>query len=70
MGVTYEKLKILMVQRKIEWKDLVKEKVIDQQTRRRFVKDEYVDIRTLEKIARYLDVDIGDIVSIKKDQQK
>ena len=70
MGVTYEKLKILMVQRKIEWKELVKEKVIDQQTRRRFVKDEYVDIRTLEKIARYLDVDIGDIVSIKKDQQK
>ena len=65
--VTYEKLRIEMAKRKLEWKDLVKEKVIIQQTRRSLVNDEYVDIKTLEKIANYLGVDLGDIVSIKKD---
>ena len=64
--LTYEKMKILMVKRNIEWKDLIKDKVITQPTRRSLVKDEYVDIRTLEKIAVYLNCDIGDIVSIKK----
>ena len=66
--LTYEKLKILMVKRNIEWKDLIKDKIITQPTRRSLVKDDYVDIRTLEKIAIYLECDIGDIVSIKKDQ--
>lgn len=66
--LTYEKLKILMVKEKIEWKDLVKEKIITQDTRRLLVKDSYVDIKTLEKLANRLNVDIGDIVSIKKDQ--
>ena len=65
--LTYEKLKILMVKEKKEWKDLVKDKVIVQQTRRSLVNDDYVDIKTLERIANYFNVDIGDIVSIKKD---
>lgn len=30
-------------------------------------KDEYLDIKTLKKIARYRGVDIGDIVEIKKE---
>lgn len=64
--LTYEKLKIIMVKRNIEWKDLVKENIIGQPTRRALVKDEYVDIRILERLANYLEVDIGDIVSIKK----
>ena len=64
--LTYEKLKILMVKRNVEWKDLIKDKIITQPTRRSLVKDDYVDIRTLEKIAIYLNCDIGDIVSIKK----
>lgn len=64
--LTYEKLKILMVKRNVEWKDLVKDKVIVQQTRRALVNDDYVDIKTLEKIANHFNVDIGDIVSIKK----
>lgn len=64
--LTYEKLKILMVKQKVEWKDLVREKIITQDTRRLLVKDEYVDIKTLEKLAVRLGVDIGDIVSIKK----
>lgn len=64
--LTYEKLKILMVKQKVEWKDLVREKIITQDTRRLLVKDEYVDIKTLEKLAVRLGVDIGDIVSIKE----
>lgn len=67
--LTYEKLKIIMVKEKIEWKDLVKEKIITQDTRRLLVKDAYVDIKTLEKLANRFNVDIGDIVSIKKDPQ-
>lgn len=68
--LTYEKMKILMVKKGIEWKDLVRDKVITQPTRRSLVKDDYVDIKTLEKIAIYLECDIGDIVSIKKDQSQ
>lgn len=64
--LTYEKMKILMVKKNIEWKDMIKDKIITQPTRRAIVKDDYVDIRTLEKIAIYLNSDIGDIVSIKK----
>lgn len=67
--ITYEKLKILMVKRGIEWKDLVKAGVIDQSTRRLLVKDKYVTLPTLEKIAIYLGVDIGDIVAIKKEEE-
>lgn len=67
--LTYEKLKILMVKRHIEWKDLVKDKVITQDTRRLLVKDCYVGIKTLERIANYFDVDIGDIVSIKREEE-
>lgn len=66
--LTYEKMKILMVKKNIEWKDMIRDKIITQPTRRALVKDEYVDIRTLEKIAIYLNSDIGDIVNIKKDQ--
>lgn len=67
--LTYEKLKILMVKYNIEWKDLIKENIIGQPTRRALVKDQYVDIRILERLANHFNVDIGDIVSIKKDPQ-
>ena len=56
-----------MAKHNIEWKDLVKDKIISQPTRRALANDEYVDIKTLEKLANHLGVDIGDIVSIKKD---
>lgn len=65
--LTYEKMKIIMVKKNIEWKDMIRDKIITQPTRRSLVKDDYVDIKTLEKIAMYLECDIGDIVSIKKD---
>ena len=67
--LTYEKLKILMVKHNIEWKDLIKENIIGQPTRRSLAKDQYVDIRILERLANHFNVDIGDIVSIKKDPQ-
>lgn len=67
MAVTYEKLRIEMAKRNIEWKDLVKAKVISQPTRRKLVHEEYVDLKVLDSIANYLGIDIGDIVAIKKD---
>ncbi len=67
MAVTYERLRIEMAKRNIEWKDLVKADIISQPTRRKFVREEYVDLKSLERIANYLGVDIGDIVCIKKD---
>lgn len=66
MAVTYERLRIEMAKRNIEWKDLVKADIISQPTRRKFVREEYVDLKSLERIANYLGVDIGDIVCIKK----
>lgn len=67
--LTYEKLRIEMVKKNVEWKHLVKEKLITQDTRRSLARDlAYVDIKTLEKLAIRLECDIGDIVSIKKDR--
>lgn len=68
--ITYEKLKILMVKKNVQWKDLIKDGVIDQSTRRLLVHDKYVSLKTLEKVAIYLNVDIGDIVSIKKEENE
>lgn len=65
--VSYENLRILLVRRNLEWKDLIKKNVISQYTRRNLADDNYVDLSTLETLARYLNVDIGDLVSIKKD---
>ncbi|MBP1924571.1 putative transcriptional regulator [Sedimentibacter acidaminivorans] len=65
--ISYDKLKILMVKRKMQWKDIIANTGLSHTVTRKLNNDEYVDLRSLEKICIFLDVDIGDILEIKKE---
>lgn len=66
MGISYRKLRELLIERKMKRLDLHKQAGIGNVTLSKINKDEYMDMESLERIARYLEVDIGDIVEIKK----
>lgn len=65
--ISYEKLRIIMVKKKLEWKDMRKELNLTSRTINNLKDDLYVDLVTLEKICLYLEMDIGEIMEIKKD---
>lgn len=67
MGVEYRYLRMILADRKLEWVDIRKQTGISTRTMGKLKNDEYVDLATLEKIARYLKCEIGDIVSLQKD---
>lgn len=69
IGVEYSKLFKLLHKKKIP-KTYLKEAGIDRNIVAKLSKDEYVAIQSIEKIARFLGCDIGDIVSIRKDDYK
>lgn len=64
--ISYMKLKLEMVRRGIDWPELIAGAGITQPTARKLKRDQVVDLATLEKICFYLDLDIGDIMEIKK----
>lgn len=65
--ISYEKLRIIMVKKKLEWKDMRKDLNLTSRTINNLKDDLYVDLVTLEKICLYLEMDIGEIMEIKKD---
>lgn len=67
--ISYEKLRIIMVKRKLEWKHMRRELNLTSRTINNLKDDKYVDLATLEKICLYLYLDIGEIMEIKKDQE-
>ena len=66
--VTYDKLRHLLIDKKIKLSILCKELNISRPTKSKLDNDEYVSIEILERICIRLDCDIGDICTIKKDQ--
>lgn len=65
MGVSYAKLRELLIKRGIQRKELKAATGIGVESLAKINKDEYISLANLEKIAKYLDVDIGDIASFK-----
>jgi DNA-binding Xre family transcriptional regulator len=65
MGITYINLREYMIEKDISLKALEIMSKVNHDTLSNIYKDEYISIRSLEKIARSLGKDIGDIVSIK-----
>jgi len=65
MGISYQKLRELLVERGIQRKVLIAELKFSSKTTARINQDKYLDMETLEIIARYLNVNIGDIISLK-----
>lgn len=64
-GITYIKLRELLIERKIQLKELKLMTKINNNTLAKIHKDEHMSTKSLEKIARALGVDIGDIISLK-----
>lgn len=65
MPITYMKLREILAERNIKWTEIRKNCGISTDVIARINKNEYVSLQTLDKIAEYLKVDIGDIVQRK-----
>jgi DNA-binding Xre family transcriptional regulator len=66
VGVSYRKLRRILFERRILLKVLRQNLHIGADTLSKINKDNYMSLETLEKIARFLDVNIGDIVELRK----
>lgn len=70
MSVSYRKLREIMHKRDIQYKYLKIESRVNHDTLAKIKKDEYISLSALEKIAIALDVEIGDLVEIKKPRKR
>lgn len=67
MGVTYNKLFKLLIDRKMKKKDLQDISGLSPATIAKLSKDEYVSMDVLVKICASLQVDVGDILEVTID---
>lgn len=67
MGVSYSKLFKLLIDKKMEKKDLISAAGISSSTMAKLGKDEYVNVEVLVKICNALDANIGDIMDVIPD---
>jgi DNA-binding Xre family transcriptional regulator len=65
MSISYRKLRELLIGRRIQRKELKANTGLSNDVLVKIDKDEYMNLESLEKIARYLEVEIGDIVELK-----
>lgn len=65
--ISYEGIRVLLAKKGLKFKYLREELKINPNTIASINKDEYVSMDTLVRIATHFDVDIGDLVEIKKD---
>ena len=70
MGVCYNKLWKLLIDRKMKKKELLELSGISKAALYKLTKDENVKTEILVKICNALDVDLSDIVELKKDAEK
>lgn len=64
MGVSYNKLFKLMIDRNMKKKDLQEAAGLSPASVTKLAKNEYVRLEVLVKVCRALNVDIGDIMEI------
>lgn len=65
MAISYRKLREILVDRQIQKRILHIEANLSNDVIAKIDKDEYMSLESLERIARYLGVDIGDLVELK-----
>lgn len=70
MGVCYNKLWKLLIDRKMKKKELLELSGISKAALYKLTKDENVNTEILVKICNALDVDLSDIVELKKEADK
>ncbi|MBB6214944.1 DNA-binding Xre family transcriptional regulator [Anaerosolibacter carboniphilus] len=70
MSISYKGLKIQLVKNDRQLQDLENDLGIAWATISKINKNEYLTLKTLEKIATYLNCDIGDLVSVVKEVKK
>lgn len=66
MAITYDKLRNKVSEKGLHFKDLIEEGICCWQTVSNINHNKYISLQSLEKIATYLDCDIGDLVEINK----
>ena len=64
MGISYNKLFKLLIDKKMKKKDLMQAAGISPSSMAKLGKDEYVSLEVLIKICVALQVDIGDIMEV------
>lgn len=64
--ISYEKLRLLMVKKRMEWKDLRIAIGLAPRTITKLKQDQIVDMEILMRIADYWDCDIADLVEFRK----
>jgi len=64
MGVTYNKLFKLLIDRKMKKKDLQEITGLSSASITKLAKDEYVSLEVLVRVCTALDVEIGDIIEV------
>jgi DNA-binding Xre family transcriptional regulator len=65
VGISYKKLQDILIIRSIQMKELHYNAHISNDAIAKISKDEYISMKNLERIARYLKVNIGDIIELK-----
>lgn len=69
MAVEYTKLWKILIDKRMKRTEMARSARISGNILAKLGKDEYVSLKSLEKICRTLGCDIGDIVSLKKDDE-
>lgn len=69
MGFTYKKLRIKMVEHELNASKLKQEVGLSANTVTKLNNDEYVALRILEKLCRYFNCNIGDLVDYVPDKE-
>ena len=64
MGVSYNKLFKLLIDKGLKRADLLQLTGVSANTMTKFSKNEYVSMEVLVKVCRVLDCDIGDIMEV------
>lgn len=65
MGITYRKMWGLVHERGLKWQDIKQEVGLSNEVIARINRNDYISLKTLEKIARFLHCEIGDLVELK-----
>jgi len=67
MSISYNGLWKLLIDKNLQRKNLIEDISVSSSTLAKMTKGEPVSMTVLEKVCEYLECDIGDIVSFKKD---
>lgn len=70
MAISYNGLWKMLIDKNMYKKDLASELNISSATMAKMGKGESVSMDVMERICKYMDCNIGDIISFEKDEQK